>query len=152
MSRLFRVFGRRGGKAATRPDAAEDWQVGDLAECTYHGPWYRTSDGREGVGPALGDRDIVRAVFVGAAGVLMLSFSRFGDRSYDAHGFRKVRPQADELIAADATFIGAVIRRKHAEFDAEFGAGAAVRELAIGALVLAIGAVNLLGFAVIGGQ
>jgi hypothetical protein len=38
-----------------------------------------------------------------------------------------------------------VIRR----FDAEFGAGAAGRELAIGALVLAVGAVNLLGFALV---
>jgi len=44
-----------------------------------------------------------------------------------------------------------MIRRKRAEYDAEFGTGAARRELALGALVLAIGAVNLLGFAVLGG-
>lgn len=41
------------------------------------------------------------------------------------------------------------IRRKLAEYDAAFGLGAARRELMFGALVLAIGAVNLLGFAVV---
>ncbi|MBN9504950.1 MAG: hypothetical protein J0I69_02895 [Altererythrobacter sp.] len=110
MSRVFRIFGRRCGKTATPPDSAEDWQPGDLAECVHPGPWYRTRDGREGPGPNFADRDIVRAVFIGESGLQMLRFSRFGVRSYDALGFRKIRPQADELIAADAAFIAVHLR------------------------------------------
>lgn len=110
MSRLLRIFGLARPDRVAGPDTAEDWNPGDLAECVYHGPWYRFRDGRTGVGPSFRDRDIVRSAFVGDSGLLVLRFSRFGDRTYDARAFRKINPQPDELVAADPAFLATHLR------------------------------------------
>lgn len=85
---------------------AEDWAAGDLAECVTRGPWYSFADGhRSENAPIRGERYVVRHARVGDSGCLLLEFGRFGRRGYDARGFRKVRPEADEPVAADSAFV-----------------------------------------------
>jgi hypothetical protein len=104
MSILHRLFGR---------PIAEDWCVGDLAECVARGPWYRFGTGEASTnGPKSGERYVVRSVGIGDSGRVMLGFVRFGKRRYDAHGFRKVTPRADAAIAADAAFVDRLRRRE----------------------------------------
>ena len=98
MSFLSRFF--------VRPVIAEDWQAGDLAECVTRGPWFSHADGhRSESAPEWGERYVVRSVGTGESGYLLLGFARFGKRRYDARGFRKVTPRADERVAADGAFI-----------------------------------------------
>ena len=94
---------------------AELWQPGDMAECLNDEGWWRV-DGEPGVGPRRGEVRGVRKVVTdyceaidGLA--LFLHFERYKGGFY-APCFRKVRPGADELIAAESAFTD-LIRKQH---------------------------------------
>ena len=105
----------------SRPSAiasAEDWQTGDQAECIFTGPWYRggITPAPLGWGPQFGEVRVVAGTQLAspAPGTIPeevhLKFDRYGDRSFSAHAFRKVKPRADQAERADAAFIGTMER------------------------------------------
>lgn len=102
---IARFFRRRG-----KPEA-EPWQAGDLAECVKRGPWWRGGVDPVEHGPSFGERDVVKGVSEGIVATTMLSFARFEGIRFESSGFRKVRPQADELVAADPVFTYALLLR-----------------------------------------
>jgi hypothetical protein len=71
--------------------AADDWQVGDLAEAIGSVGWYEHYDGQPSDGPPVDRLLRVRDVDM-ADGWQILAFHGLLDW-YVAHGFRKVRPQ-----------------------------------------------------------
>jgi hypothetical protein len=95
------------GKSAEILDS-HSWHEGDLAECVVAGVWFNLRNGL-GPGPLQGEVfmvDAVRDVARGDGGTgPFLIFARFGRRSYDARGFRKLTPRADAADAADAAFL-----------------------------------------------
>lgn len=123
MTAFFRkLFGARGAPAGDQPGdqpgnqpdlgggSTEDWQPGDIAECIHGGPWYKGAIGPGNYnGPKKGQRLRVRAVGFFSDWRLppseMLVFGEFQPLRFCASAFRKVRPHADEAIAADAAFV-----------------------------------------------
>lgn len=97
------LFRRHGG-----PDG-ETWEPGDLAECVVQTPWYRNGKPSTHAGPALGERYVVQDTCKSPRGRTYLRFARFAPRAYAANAFRKVRPQADESGAADASWTAALL-------------------------------------------
>lgn len=92
---------------------SENWQVGDLALCTYQGEWFALLDGEiwPYSGPVSGQVLTVRCVARGASGSTCLLFADFPDpdlpfeAAYVARLFRKMTPPAAdkfdrEIIAA----------------------------------------------------
>ena len=94
-----------------RPPDAEDWHVGDIAECVNSQGWFPlgiVSTPDPAPGPAFGDTyrvaevEEVQGTRVGP--LVALGFSAFDDL-YRATEFRKVRPRADKQVAGTATSI-----------------------------------------------
>lgn len=87
---------------------AEDWEVGDRADCIVESPWVNAA-GELVEDPGPGFAAIVRAVHIarGRDGALrpFLVFARWPTRSFDARFFRKLTPRADAAEAADAAFL-----------------------------------------------
>lgn len=94
-------------KSEQNPDA-EDWHPGDVAECIFAGPWVDFYSGIVDTGPGFGSRfsvaDVVTVQVPGLGAKQSLVFKAYPGVVYNAAKFRKVRPQADEQIAADAAF------------------------------------------------
>lgn len=88
-------------RRAPRPQT-ECWEVGDLAECVVRTPWFRNGKRSTHPGPVRGERYVVE--HVSERHETYLGFARFAPRIYAARAFRKVRPQPDAPIAADAIF------------------------------------------------
>lgn len=85
----------------------ESWEVGDIAECVYDGPWFSAKNGNVFLdGPRKGHRIAVRSVEPGRffPDHLMLFFADWPNYGWHSGSFRKVRPCADEHTAADAAF------------------------------------------------
>lgn len=101
-------------KRADAPDAVppkdqrvwnEDWRVGDVAQCVNRsGNW----SGR-GVGPTYGERLVVtgvcEGVFPGNFLGYRLEFAEFPGCVFVCTEFRKVRPQASEIVSAAARIL-----------------------------------------------
>lgn len=114
---MFGCFFRR--KPSSPPssppsgDSPEDWRAGDIAECVNRSGWFL--DGKyPASGPCVGERARVVRVRLEnhplfGRTVQALVFSRFGERPYDAAGFRKVRPQADARVAAEPRWLDKLI-------------------------------------------
>lgn len=91
-------------------DSAEDWAVGDLAECIDDTWFFRTAFGwaKTEHAPTLGQIERVAVVRI-INGRQFLQFKRYGDRQgYAATQFRKITPKADATERADADFIAAI--------------------------------------------
>ena len=93
---------------------AEDWQVGDIAECVSDG-WLNL-DLSSRPGPARRDRHRVTRVVEGKCRCCggwrpHLVFPAFDGEFYDARAFRKIMPKADEAIAANADFLDRWIKQ-----------------------------------------
>ncbi len=77
---------------------ADDWQIGDLAECLATGPWFRVLDGRPtDYGPRMCQILRVSDVVV-QDGLLALAFHGVIDL-WMAENFRKIRPNHREACA-----------------------------------------------------
>lgn len=100
--KFFSLFSRR--STPLPPSDPEDWSVGDLAECLSDQPWFYAATGAPApVSPKAGARYRVTAVMLQPYGTF-LRLSGIDRVACDFRGFRKVRPRADELRAADAAF------------------------------------------------
>jgi hypothetical protein len=113
LSYFARFFSRRSGKTAGAPDA-ENWQVGDWAECIHMGQWRLYPTGTVCPGPRHGRIGRVTGVTVvrvdGLGQILGLSFAGWPGEAFAASAFRKVNPRADEAVAAETEFT-ALVRR-----------------------------------------
>lgn len=108
-----------------RATDAEQWQPGDMAECIVQGDWIMAETGQDSPGPQLSETRIVAKVRVKRCPVrgeviLWLGFARYPEKIFDASFFRKVRPSADEHIAAESAFTG-LIRKQPARCPAGEG-------------------------------
>ena len=86
----------------------EQWQRGDQAECIVSTRWWLLGQ-VEGSGPQRGETRIVTEVVEQAhvqsgKPCLFLRFDRYPGSMFEARAFRKVRPRADEAIAAESNF------------------------------------------------
>jgi hypothetical protein len=122
------MFGFFRKKPPVQPpgDSPENWHEGDIAECIFSGPWF-VGGVRPTKGPKKGARNRVTSVVIkphiySGEPVQLLELARF-DGYYIATGFRKVRPQADERIAATANWphliVGKPSRRRDRQPDRE---------------------------------
>ena len=103
----------------------EQWQPGDLAECIVQGDWVMAETREDSPGPQLSETRIVTKVRakrcpVRGEVILWLGFARYPGRIFDASFFRKVRPSADQQIAAESAFID-LIRKQPARCPAGEG-------------------------------
>lgn len=98
----------------------EQWQAGDMAECIVQGEWICAVSREDTGGPRLSETRTVTKVRVKRCPVrgemiVWLGFDRYPGKIFDASFFRKVRPCADELIAAESAFTD-LIRRQPVHF------------------------------------
>jgi len=110
MLRLGSLFHKR------RAPDPEQWQPGDQAECIVSGPWY-LGGFWPNAGPQRGEIRIVQSVresshCITGEPTVFLGFARYRG-VFQASGFRKVRPRADEREAAEPEF-ETLIRKKKA--------------------------------------
>lgn len=106
---ISRLFSRRpvAGRTPDLPagDTPDDWQVGDLAECTLRGEWTRYLTGQPCSGPARGDILRVSLVDNKRYSTNLLGFGAYGRDLFGATSFRKITPRADQMERADQAFI-----------------------------------------------
>lgn len=123
----------------------ETWEVGDVAECTFVGPWI-SQTGAAQAGPRFDERNRVAAMprvcnCPNCRSISFLCFTAFPGIWFASVNFRKVRPQADALVAAEGDFLDrwigepgliAAIKRWHRR------AGAKIASLVTAALLSTI--------------
>ena len=93
----------------------EQWQPGDQAECIVSGPWY-LGGSRPNAGPQRGEVRIVQSVresshCITGEPTVFLGFARYRG-VFQASGFRKIRPRADEREAAEPEFANLLRKTK----------------------------------------
>lgn len=77
----------------------QNWQVGDLALCIWHGPWGSVITGqrRDPDCPKKGSVNTVSALSLAPTGTLSLQFVDYpNDIAFDASAFRKIAPHAPD--------------------------------------------------------
>lgn len=110
------LFGRKKQSPASSPTfikPAEDWKVGDLAECIRTEDWFHIIGG-----PAYREMHIVRDVIEGpvfghpSVRGVGLGFTRYKPTLFQANYFRKITPQAEEVERGEKISINDLIPTK----------------------------------------
>lgn len=90
---------------------ADEWKVGDLAECINDNGWFRGGLVPDQAGPQLNEVRVVREIRVDrlhpwtSEELTFLVFGRWPGQGFVATSFRKITPRADELERAEPAFI-----------------------------------------------
>ena len=115
MSFLRNLFRRRANPPSPRAapgDPAEAWQPGDLARCVLRVWWISETGLKHNIGPREAQVLRVVSVVLRPSGGQYLNFAAWPYAAFVSGAFVKLRPLADEQVAAEAEFI-ALIRRQH---------------------------------------